>query len=72
MTSSAPRSTVESPCTSVCRMSTVHPWCEGCHRSLDEIATWSRMSSEQKRIVWAQLPARRMQTGAPPLDSGPT
>ncbi len=32
--------------------------CEGCGRTLDEIAAWSVMSDESKRAVWAALPAR--------------
>jgi predicted Fe-S protein YdhL (DUF1289 family) len=34
-------------------------WCEGCHRTLEEIAAWSTMSDGDKRAVWKQLPARR-------------
>ena len=33
--------------------------CEGCWRSLDEIAAWSAMSDAEKRAVLARLPARR-------------
>ena len=33
--------------------------CEGCDRSLDEIACWSRLDEAGKRAVWALLPARR-------------
>jgi predicted Fe-S protein YdhL (DUF1289 family) len=33
--------------------------CEGCLRTLDEIAGWSAMSDAGKRAVLAQLPARR-------------
>jgi len=33
--------------------------CEGCFRTLDEIAAWSAMSDAEKRSVLAQLPARR-------------
>jgi uncharacterized protein len=32
--------------------------CEGCLRTIEEIAAWSRMSPEEKRAVLAQLPAR--------------
>ncbi|HZF18746.1 MAG TPA: DUF1289 domain-containing protein [Burkholderiales bacterium] len=32
--------------------------CEGCLRTLDEIAAWSAMSAEQKRAVLAQLAKR--------------
>lgn len=49
---------VPSPCQSVCIMHPTTGWCEGCMRSLDEIAAWSRMDSVDKRAVWAQLPGR--------------
>ena len=34
-------------------------WCEGCLRTIEEITRWSRLDDEAKRVVWAQLPARR-------------
>lgn len=49
---------VASPCINVCRMNPATGLCEGCHRTLDEIATWSAMSAEEKRAVLTQLPAR--------------
>ena len=52
---------VPSPCQSVCIMHPDTGWCEGCLRSLDEIAAWSRMDNPGKRVVWAQLPARLQQ-----------
>jgi len=51
---------VPSPCNNVCRMSPDTGLCEGCFRTLDEIAAWSAMSDSEKRAVLAQLPARRM------------
>ena len=50
---------VPSPCTSVCRMSPATGVCEGCLRTIAEIAGWSRMDDEHKRIVWARLEERR-------------
>ena len=50
---------VASPCVNVCRMSAATGLCEGCARTLDEIAAWSRMSDDAKRAVWQQLDARR-------------
>ena len=49
---------VPSPCQSVCIMHPDTGWCEGCLRSIDEIAAWSRMDNAAKRVVWAQLPDR--------------
>lgn len=51
---------VASPCVNVCRMSPTTGLCEGCSRTIDEIAAWSRMSDESKRAVWQQLDARRV------------
>jgi hypothetical protein len=33
-------------------------YCEGCWRTLDEIACWASMSDDKKRAVWAELRAR--------------
>ncbi len=50
---------VPSPCISVCRMDARSGWCEGCLRTIDEIAAWSTLSDEAKRAVWRVLPQRR-------------
>lgn len=55
---------VPSPCINVCRMSPVHGLCEGCHRTLDEIAAWSLLDDAEKRAVWRQLPQRRAAVAA--------
>ena len=49
---------VPSPCMSICRMDMDTGFCEGCLRTLDEIAAWGRMSEEEKREVWAPLSER--------------
>jgi uncharacterized protein len=50
---------VPSPCNSVCRMSPRTGLCEGCLRTIDEIASWSRMSDDEKRAVWERIDRRR-------------
>ncbi len=50
---------VPSPCISVCRMDARSGWCEGCLRTIDEIATWSVLDDDEKRRVWKLLPQRR-------------
>ena len=52
---------IPSPCISVCRMHERTGWCEGCLRTLDEIAAWSAMDDRTKRTVWKLLPQRREQ-----------
>lgn len=51
--------TVASPCTSVCRMDARTGWCEGCLRTLDEIAAWAQLDDADKRVVWRRLDERR-------------
>ena len=51
--------TVSSPCTSVCRMDARTGWCEGCLRTLDEIAAWSGFDDADKRRLWLLLDQRR-------------
>ena len=51
--------TVSSPCTSVCRMDARTGWCEGCLRTLDEIAAWSGFDEADKRRLWLLLDQRR-------------
>ncbi|NMG36174.1 DUF1289 domain-containing protein [Azoarcus sp. TTM-91] len=53
---------VASPCTGVCRMNPATGWCEGCLRTLEEIASWSRASNAEKRRVLLALAARRQAT----------
>ena len=50
---------VASPCIDICRMDPASGLCEGCARSLDEIAAWSRLDDAGKQAVLLQLPARR-------------
>jgi uncharacterized protein len=59
----APLSPVPSPCVNVCRMQKDTGLCEGCRRTLGEIAAWSRMDDRAKAAVWSELPHRRL---APP------
>ena len=56
---------IPSPCISVCRMSAAAPsLCEGCFRTLDEIAGWSRMGEADKRQVWVHIAQRIAETTA--------
>ena len=50
---------IPSPCISVCRMDERTGWCEGCLRTLDEIAAWSKLDDADKRAVWRLLDERR-------------
>lgn len=52
--------TVQSPCISICRMDETTGWCEGCLRSIDEIAAWSVLNDADKRAVLIELSRRRV------------
>ena len=47
-----------SPCKNICRMDEPSGYCVGCGRTLDEIELWSVLDDDDKRAVWALLPAR--------------
>ena len=55
---------VPSPCISVCRMDADSGSCEGCLRTLDEIAGWSRMDDIDKRGIWRAIQLRALQLQA--------
>jgi predicted Fe-S protein YdhL (DUF1289 family) len=48
-----------SPCNNICRINRVTGWCEGCWRTLDEIAAWSIASGDEKRAILRGLEQRR-------------
>jgi hypothetical protein len=50
--------TPPSPCISICRMDAVTGLCEGCFRTLEEIAAWGLASDGEKREVWKTLAER--------------
>jgi predicted Fe-S protein YdhL (DUF1289 family) len=50
---------VQTPCIKVCVIDPVSQLCEGCARTLAEIASWSRLSSAERREIMRDLPARR-------------
>jgi predicted Fe-S protein YdhL (DUF1289 family) len=49
---------VGSPCIDVCRMNPSTGFCDGCFRTIDEIAGWSSFDAAGKRDVLAQVEAR--------------
>ena len=52
------RTPVLSPCISVCKMSPVTGLCEGCLRTVDEIAAWAYADDAYKRTVWEAIRRR--------------
>jgi uncharacterized protein len=68
---SADGAAVPSPCINVCRVNAATGLCEGCARTIDEIAAWSVMCDDDKRAVWRALPERRERLAAPPAGACP-
>ncbi|PFH09543.1 hypothetical protein BCF11_1940 [Collimonas sp. PA-H2] len=48
-----------SPCINVCVMNPETALCDGCQRTLDEIALWGSASELQKRAIWQLIRQRR-------------
>ncbi|NMG43274.1 DUF1289 domain-containing protein [Aromatoleum toluvorans] len=55
---------IASPCINICRMSAATGLCEGCFRSLDEIARWSRHDDAEKLRILERVAQRRADPGA--------
>ncbi|MDB5742616.1 MAG: YbaK/prolyl-tRNA synthetase associated region [Polaromonas sp.] len=49
---------VASPCISICRLNATSGLCEGCFRTRDEIAGWSRAGNDGKRATWNTIEQR--------------
>ncbi|WP_109482836.1 DUF1289 domain-containing protein [Paraburkholderia sp. C35] len=49
---------VPSPCINICRMNPSTALCEGCLRTIDEIAMWSSFDDAAKRAVWDEIERR--------------
>jgi hypothetical protein len=56
---------VASPCIDICRMDPRSGLCEGCLRTLDEIAAWGTLSDAGKLAVWQRLEQRRRGAAVP-------
>jgi len=57
--------TIQSPCTSVCRMNPATGYCEGCFRTIPEITDWSRADDDRKRAILAEVASRRAAADRP-------
>ena len=53
------RRRAESPCIGVCVINEASGLCEGCLRTLEEIATWGSSNPAQRRQVLARIDTRR-------------
>ncbi len=57
--------TIQSPCTSVCRMNPATGYCEGCFRTIPEITDWGRADDDRKRAILAEVASRRAAADRP-------
>lgn len=48
---------IESPCVGICQLDEAG-YCVGCCRSRQEIAAWTLLSPQERRVVMADLPRR--------------
>lgn len=71
MTTAADAAGVASPCINICRMDDATGWCEGCLRTLDEIAWWSELDEADKQAVLVQIDARRHRPPVQPVAPAP-
>jgi len=53
------RTGIESPCVNICDIDCITGLCQGCGRTLAEIASWSALPSAERRRIMAELPARK-------------
>jgi predicted Fe-S protein YdhL (DUF1289 family) len=52
-----------SPCINVCRMDPDSGLCEGCFRTLDEIALWARIDDDRRAAILTRVARRRQEHG---------
>jgi len=63
---------VASPCIDICRMDPRSGLCEGCLRTLDEIAAWGTLNDAGKRAIWQRLELRRRSNPPLPMSGSPS
>lgn len=52
-------SAVTSPCIDICVMNEQSGYCQGCFRTVDEIAGWGSFSADRKAAILRELATRR-------------
>lgn len=53
------QSPMRSPCINICQIDPKSRLCLGCYRTMDEIATWSRLTDQERDLIMAALPKRQ-------------
>lgn len=59
-----PADDIPSPCIGVCRLDPAGETCEGCLRTVDEIARWSGARPAERLAILRAVDARRARTDA--------
>lgn len=54
-----PPAPIATPCVKVCIVDGESGLCLGCHREMQEIAGWARLSDERRAEIMEELPSRR-------------
>ena len=52
------RREVDSPCIKICVIHPEERLCVGCYRTIEEIATWARLTPAERETITLDLPAR--------------
>jgi hypothetical protein len=50
---------IATPCIKVCVVDGESGLCMGCHRTLPEVAAWTRLTDTERETIMAELPSRR-------------
>lgn len=50
---------METPCIDVCTLDPVTGLCEGCARTIEEIAQWASYTPSERRRIMAELEGRK-------------
>jgi hypothetical protein len=53
------RPSIATPCVKICVVDGESGLCLGCQRTLAEVASWARMTDEERAQIMAALPDRR-------------
>jgi predicted Fe-S protein YdhL (DUF1289 family) len=54
----APDELLPSPCLGICQINAKSKFCDGCYRTIDEIAEWGAIDDEERRSIWTVLKRR--------------
>lgn len=54
-----PPAPIKTPCVKVCVVDAETGLCMGCYRQLSEVASWARLSDEERAGIMADLPGRK-------------